>query len=288
MKCCQSVKFRALIRLIIVLLSILLITGCETAQKTTQPLKPESVPELRPGLLIGYIDLAELPNSIELIPTVPGSDSALFTVDQNMSHSFQKLRGTLRWDLAIKDADLYFPGAAGTFSCSLGAPITETETPFLYQMLRRTAQDAGLATFRAKNEYERLRPFIHNNEPICTPEKAAKYRESGSYPSGHAAIGWAWALILSEIAPDRADEIMDRGKAFGESRMVCNVHWDSDVREGRTVAAAVVAKLHSNPGFIYDFAVAKEEVAAVRAKNLPPTRDCHAETAALAVKPESQ
>ena len=32
--------------------------------------------------------------------------------------------------------------------------------------------------------------------------------------------------------------------------MVCNVHWNSDVREGRIVAAAVVAKLHSNPEFL--------------------------------------
>jgi len=286
MRCCQSVKFRILIRLMIVLLSVLLTTGCETAQKTTRPLKPEAVSELRPGLLIGYINFAELPNSVALIPTVPESGSAILTADHNKSESFLKLQGTLRWDLAIKDANLYFPEAAGIFSCALDAPITEAETPYLYQMLRRTAQDAGLSTFRAKSEYERLRPFIQNNEPICTPEKDAKYRESGSYPSGHSAIGWAWALILSEIAPDRSDEIMDRGRAFGESRMVCNVHWDSDVREGRTVAAAVVAKLHSNPGFIYDFAVAKEEVAAVRAKNLPPTRDCRAETAALAVTPE--
>ena len=286
MRCCQSAKFRTLIRIIIVLVSVLLTTGCETAQKTTRPLKPEAVPELRPGLLIGYINFAELPNSVALIPKVPEPDSAIFTADQNISKSFLKLQGTLRWDLAIKDADLYFPEAAGTFSCALDAPITETDTPYLYQMLRRTAQDAGLSTFRAKSEYERLRPFIQNNELICTPEKEEKYRESGSYPSGHSAIGWAWALILSEIAPDRSDEILDRGRAFGESRMVCNVHWESDVREGRTVAAAVVAKLHSNPGFIYDFAIAKEEVAAVRAKNLPPTRDCRAETAALAVKPE--
>ena len=166
-----------------------------------------------------------------------------------MSQSFLKLQGTARWDLAITDANLKFPEAAGTFTCSLGAPITETETPYLYQLLRRTIVDAGLSTYRAKNEYERLRPFMQNNEPTCTPEEEAHLRES---------------------------------------RMVCNVHWNSDVREGRIVAAAVVAKLHSNPEFRYDLAAAKEEIAAVRAKNLPPTRDCPAETAALAVQPEPQ
>ena len=164
--------------------------------------------------------------------------------------------------------------------------ITEAETPYLYQLLRRTIVDAGLSTYMAKNEYERPRPFMQNNEALCTPEEESKLRENGSYPSGHTSIGWAWAMILSEIAPDRGDKIMARGRAFGESRMVCNVHWNSDVSEGRTVAAAVVAKLHSDPGFLYDLAVAKEEITAVRAKKLPPTRNCQAETAVLAIQPE--
>ena len=46
----------------------------------------------------------------------------------------------------------------------------------------------------------------------------------GSCPSGHTDIGWGWALILSEIAPDRTDAILERDRAFGESRVVCNVH----------------------------------------------------------------
>jgi acid phosphatase (class A) len=46
-----------------------------------------------------------------------------------------------------------------------------------------------------------------------------------SYPSGHTAIGLAWALILCELFPENANLILDRGRAFGESRVVCNVHW---------------------------------------------------------------
>ena len=74
-------------------------------------------------------------------------------------------------------------------------------------------------------------------------------RKDGSYPSGHTAFGWAWALILTEIAPERADVILARGRAFGESRMVCNVHWYSDVVAGRTIGAAAVARLHAEPEF---------------------------------------
>ena len=73
--------------------------------------------------------------------------------------------------------------------------------------------------------------------------------KSGSYPSGHTAIGWAWALVLCEIAPEQTEAILARGRAFGESRMVCNVHWQSDVIEGRFMGASVVARLHAEPQF---------------------------------------
>ena len=50
-------------------------------------------------------------------------------------------------------------------------------------------------------------------------------------------MGWAWALILSELAPDRADAILARGLAYGESRAVCGVHYASDVEAGPAALA---------------------------------------------------
>jgi acid phosphatase (class A) len=105
--------------------------------------------------------------------------------------------------------------------------------------------------------------------------------ESGSYPSGHTTIGWIWALILAEIAPERINAILSRGLAFGESRVVCNVHWESDVVAGRTLGAGVVARLHADAAFREDLEAAKVEFAAIRAKGLKPRRDCAAEAAAL-------
>ena len=136
-----------------------------------------------------------------------------------------------------------------------------------------------------KDQYQRTRPFMVNKEPTCTPDEEAHLTKDGSYPSGHTAIGWAWALILSEVAPDRADAIFARGRAFGESRVICNVHWNSDVVEGRLVGAAAVARLHSDPAFRAEMKAAKAELAAVRSKGLKPTRDCQAESDALVHHP---
>jgi acid phosphatase (class A) len=91
--------------------------------------------------------------------------------------------------------------------------------------------------------------------------------------------------VLSEASPDQSEAILARGQAFGESRLVCNDHWDSDVIEGLFTGAATVARLHAEREFLADLEAAKAELAAARAKNLPPQSDCKFEAAAMAETP---
>jgi acid phosphatase (class A) len=152
----------------------------------------------------------------------------------------------------------------------------------LYVLLRRTLMDGGLATYTAKNHYQRRRPFMEFKETSCTPQEEPKLEKDGSYPSAHSAVGWTWALVLAELVPDRANAALQRGYAFGQSRVICGVHWQSDVDEGRVVGAGVVARLHADPAFNADLQAAKTELEAVQTRAPKPTLDCSAETAALA------
>ena len=243
------------------------------------------VPEIRPGVLAGYLPREALPNSLALLPGPPEAGSAALVLDEEISRKSLELRGTPRWKLAAEDANLRFPHPAGTFSCALHAQVSEQDTPRLYLLLRRSLTDAALSTFAAKDRYARARPFMVNGQPSCTPDSETDLRRNGSYPSGHAAAGWAWALILAEIAPDHTDALLARGRAFAQSRVVCNVHWASDVIEGRSMGAATVARLHADAGFLADLAAAKTELAAAVAKNATLAQDCDAEAAAIALDP---
>lgn len=219
-----------------------------------------TVKEIHPGILEGYLAEDELPNSLKLLPPPPREGSAAFARDQEVSRESLKLRGSARWDQAIADANLAFPAATNAFSDALGFAITEKDLPHLYLLLRRTLTDAGLSTYAAKDHYQRKRPFMLNIQPIGTPDEEEGLRKDGSYPSGHTAIGWAWALILCELVPDRTDAILARGYAFGQSRVICNVHWQSDVDAGRIMGAAAVARLHADKSFLTDLVKAKAEV----------------------------
>lgn len=229
----------------------------------------------------GFLEAAERPDSLVLVPPPPAPGSAAEAQDIAIHRSMGALRDTARWRLAAADADVGFPRAASVFSCALGVRITERDTPNLYELLQRVMVDAGQSTSAAKAKYQRPRPFVVYDDPICVPEDAKVLRGNGAYPSGHAAAGWAWALVLAEIAPDRMTEVLRRGHEFGQSRVVCGVHWQTDVDTGRTVAAAVVARLHADADFTAQLERAKAEVARQRATNAKPAADCAAETATL-------
>jgi len=247
------------------------------------PEKPEPVGELSPGVLQGYLPLTALPNGLTLIPLPPEIGSTALAHDKEINQAMLELKGTERWHLAISDADLKFPHAAGAFSCAMNVEITEQDMPNLYMLLRRSATDAGLSTFMAKKKYQRARPFMINNQATCDQKKEKHLRTSGAYPSGHSAIGWAWALILSELLPEKSDAILARGRAFAQSRAVCNVHWQSDIANGSIIGAAAYSKLHSSELFQSAIAAAKIELAIARKQGNKSTIDCKSEAKALAL-----
>lgn len=232
----------------------------------------------------GYLKQADLPDSLQLLGPPPPADSEALGRDEEARQKALALRGTTRWDLAKRDADLVFPQPAKNFSCAMGIQIDERETPHLYKVMQKVLTDAGLSTYGVKNKYNRTRPFVVHNEGTCTPDDEAILREDGSYPSGHTALGWGWALVLAEINPQHSSELLSRGLAFGQSRVICNAHWQSDVDAGRIMGAATVARLHADPIFLADVEAARKEVEKAKAAGNAPKIDCSAEAGALSEK----
>jgi acid phosphatase (class A) len=257
-------------------LAFLTLVGCATV---SPPTSPDGLSGGRPGYVIGYLKPEDLPSGQMFLPPPPVAGSTAFAADEEAYKSTRKLRDTPRWAMATRDADLTFPNAANTFSCALGMPISQEATPHLNMLIRRVRADASRANDKAKDLYKRKRPYLAYGDESCTPQEKHK---DDSYPSGHSSIGWAWALVLAEIAPDHTDAIFARGLAFGESRVVCGVHWSSDIHAGRVVGASAVSRLHADPVFAAQLELARKEIEAARAAGAQSPLDCAAEAKALA------
>lgn len=257
-------------------------TPAAAEQQAANTAAAGGVPQLPPGTPKGYLDETSWPDSLVLLPPPPEPGSPGFERDEAAREAAGRMRGTARFERAASDADLSFPHAAQTFACAAELTISPESTPHLYGLLGRTLIDVGLSTYAAKNHYQRVRPFVMHREPTCASRDERELRTDGSYPSGHSAAGWGWALVLTEIAPDRADAILARGRDFGESRVVCDAHWQSDVDAGRVIAAATIARLHADAAFQADLAAAKAEVAAARESGAAPdAAACAAEAESL-------
>ena len=83
------------------------LAGCQTPTPPP-PTSAEVVGEFRPGsgYLRGYLDPKVLPDSLALLPKPPANDSAAQASDLAVYKATRALRGTPRWDLATRDANL--------------------------------------------------------------------------------------------------------------------------------------------------------------------------------------
>ncbi|WP_058910048.1 acid phosphatase PhoC [Entomohabitans teleogrylli] len=212
-----------------------------------------------------YLTNEQAIDSLALLPPPPEVGSIQFLNDQAMYEKGRMLRSTERGKLAAADADLASGGVATAFSGAFGHPITAKDSPEIYKLLTNMIEDAGdLATRSAKMHYMRVRPFAFYGVATCNTKDQQKLSTNGSYPSGHTAIGWASALVLSEINPQHQDQILKRGFELGQSRVICGYHWQSDVDAARVVGSSVVATLHSNAEFQKQLQKAKDEFASFK------------------------
>lgn len=244
--------------LLLLLLSLMCMTA--TAQTKDGKVKGHST---NPDVY--FLEIDQVPNSLQLLPGPPDPASVAFLYDQARYNWGKMQRNTPRGEQAFQDARIGGQHLPDAFSEAFGININPQDTPEIYKLIVGMREDAGdLATRAAKDYFNRQRPFSFYGEMTCNPEQQEELSTNGSYPSGHTSIGWATALVLSEINPDRINDILQRGYQMGESRVICGYHFQSDVDAGRITGAGVVARLHADPGFNAQLEKAKKEFAGLK------------------------
>jgi acid phosphatase (class A) len=240
-----------------------------------------------PRARVGYLSPGTAPDILRVIAPPPVEGDVRDSADLALFRNTRRLEGTPRWALALRDNQLGAATLLQTFSCALDAAIAPDEAPALMRLLSQAGVDAGLASASAKNAWRRKRPYERVTGPVCLApadsERLAK--ASSDYPSGHATAGWMFGRLLAEVAPDRATDILERARKFGESRVVCGVHHLSAVEAGYMTAESVLTALRAMPAFNADLQLAREEVARLRSKSKPDAAVCTADAAVLAERP---
>ena len=211
-----------------------------------------------------YFTTSEMPDMMIFMPGPPDSTSVAFANDVSRYFWGKEMRNdSERADEAIRDAVYGLNTILEEFEEAFGMKITQEDTPEIYKvLLEGTATCDSICTL-PKKKYMRRRPFMRFNEQTLTPEDEEALSKNGSFPSGHTLLGWSSALLMMEINPARANEILTRGYRYGENRIIVGAHWQSDTDAARLAASAAYARLHTSERFLEQMKKAREEFKAI-------------------------
>jgi acid phosphatase (class A) len=244
-----------------VLAAALLATGALLATAAAAPPPP------------GYLAPAQALHVEAWLPPAPAADSLAQAADVQAYFSSRDLVAASRGQEAHADDVVTPPEAVALrFTYLMGVRLDRGNAPTFMHMMELVRNDEQWLMLPVKKDVAnggRRRPFVeYPDRPRCPLEYPA-LADTGSYPSGHAGLGWLWGATLAELAPQFADALLARGIAFGDSRVVCGFHYPSDIAAGRLATAALLQRLHADPQYLKDLAQAKKEVARALAAAAP-------------------
>ena len=199
-----------------------------------------------------YIDPAVL-DLAALVPDPPAVRSAAQKAELQQLHEIERTRTPEQVTAAKADEgeeDLF------AYQSVLGAGFNPEALPLTAELGAHVKNEQSVAGSALKAVFQRPRPYQTDKtlHPVCAVTDAIN-----SYPSGHALTGYLEAFTLVEMVPDRRAAILERADEYAHNRLVCGVHYPSDIEERRRVALLIFGYMMASPRFQQDLAAAKLE-----------------------------
>lgn len=189
-----------------------------------------------------------------LLPPPPAAGSARAKSEMAELHAIEKARTPEALKYAKSDDETK---DASIFAEVMGAGFDLKKLPATAKLFADVRTEEKLAADAAKAVFKRDRPWIADTAlKSCSKDDAPQ----SSYPSGHATMGYSMGVVLAHLAPEKAQPIMARAAFYAESRLVCGMHFRSDIEAGQALGTAVALELLQNATFKTEFDAAVEEL----------------------------
>jgi acid phosphatase (class A) len=188
------------------------------------------------------------------LPPPPGGDRTrleMLELRDIMARSTAEQRAAATKDAKDETADM--------FDMALGFEMATL--PQTFQLLTLVGDEEEDDTKAAKAYFHRDRPY--STDPsikTCTPVKPGKV--TNSYPSGHSTRTYAMATVLATLMPEKSQALLARAQDYAENRLVCGMHYRSDIAAGQQFGTLLALRLMERPDFQARMTAAKAELRA--------------------------
>jgi acid phosphatase (class A) len=189
-----------------------------------------------------------------IIPGPPGDGSAATIAELKQLHEIQNTRTSQQVSQAQADdaeQDIFI------YRSIFGSGFSPANLPVLASLSADLHHEEGVASASLKAGFARPRPYQLDRtlQPVCKTTT-----EANSYPSGHTLSGYLLGFTLAYLAPAKKDLILARTSEYAHNRLVCGVHYASDLEASKTLAAAMFGAMLLNPAFEQRIAQARKEL----------------------------
>jgi acid phosphatase (class A) len=189
-----------------------------------------------------------------ILPSPPAPGSAIETRELEELHALETSRteqqsAQAAWD--DKNETIFL------FHTLFGDGFNAEKLPAVAAFGKHVHSDEGVNTDTPKKIFHRPRPYNADKtlHPIC----ATKTKDD-SYPSGHATSGYLLALSMLDLVPEKRDAIFARADEFAFDRLICGVHYRSDIEASKSLAYAIHAVMRQSPKYQAEMTAARAEL----------------------------
>ena len=191
-----------------------------------------------------------------LLPAPPADDSIqgqaeLAEVKRVASEASPEVKAAADKDGATENVTLFADTIPG---------FDVAKLPATKKLFDEVANEEEARTKIFKTYFARKRPYQRDASIAICPSEGKGTTKPNSYPSGHTTVGFSEGVVLANLIPEKSQAILARAKLFAEHRMVCGVHFRSDLVAGQTLGTALALMLMDVPSFKADFAASKAEL----------------------------
>ncbi len=165
------------------------------------------------------------------------------------ARSTPKMRAIAKHDAEDESPDI--------FNAAIGFDVAAE--PATFKLLQMVVEEEDGDSKAAKAFFHRERPYsVYPSLKTCTPVKPGK--APTSYPSGHSSLAFSMGVVLASLIPEKSQAILARAAEYAERRLVCGVHFRSDIVAGQQFGTVLALKLMQNPQFQSQMSLARAEL----------------------------